>query len=197
MTATLTTTPMIEHALDYIDRGFRVFPLHSMRGAHCSCGKADCSAGKHPRNPGGFLNASDDPAQIIEWWTRWPSANIGAPTGDGMGLWVLDIDPDKGGRASLAELEAKYGAIPPTIEAFTGGGGTHFYFAHAEGAGIRNRTAIAPGIDVRGTGGYIILPPSNHVAGYRYRWVRHFDTCEAADAPDWLLSLVIERRAAA
>ena len=58
-----------------VERGWRVFPLHSIRsqGSVCSCGKRACTApGKHPRTPRGCLDATTDVAQITAWWEQWP-----------------------------------------------------------------------------------------------------------------------------
>ena len=47
---------------------------------------------------------------------------------------------------------------------------------------------IAPGIDVRGDGGYVLAPPSIHPTGRRYEW--SVDCASSlAEAPAWLLSL--------
>ena len=58
------------------------------------------------------------------------------------------------------------------------------------GRDIRNSvSAIAPGIDVRGTGGYVVVPPSIHPSGRRYTW--SVDSANTfADAPQWLLDKV-------
>jgi len=79
------------------------------------------------------------------------------------------------------------------VEARTGGGGRHIYFAH-DGAArdIRNRTAVAPGVDARAEGGYVVAPPSIHPNGRRYRWTEGRVPGEAAMAPlpPWLADLL-------
>ncbi len=70
--------PMLEHALAYAGHGWAVFPLHSVEAGRCSCGKGNCKrAGKHPRTPKGFKDASTDQAVIRQWWDNSPTANIG------------------------------------------------------------------------------------------------------------------------
>src|SRR5262245_40189065 len=82
---------MLAAALEAARRGWPVFPLHQPVGAGCSCGEATCSnVGKHPRTAHGFRDATTDRAQIEAWWSRWPDANIGAPTG--VAFDALDID---------------------------------------------------------------------------------------------------------
>ena len=52
------------------------------------------------------------PAELALWRARWPEANVGIVTGAVSGLVVLDVDPEKGGEASLAALEATFGRRP-------------------------------------------------------------------------------------
>lgn len=155
-------------ALEYARLGWPALPLHSVVEGRCSCGKPSCgSPGKHPRTRHGMKDASVNDVQIESWWNGWPDANIGVKTGASPGTIVLDIDPRNGGTGSLAELEAEYGELPPTVEAITGGGGRHLVFQHPGG---KCAGELAPGIDVKGDGGYIVVTPSTHVSGQRYRW---------------------------
>src|SRR3990172_11227437 len=73
-------------ALGYAEQGLPVFPIHSPissnGGLTCSCANPKCdSKAKHPRTAHGFKDATTDAAIIKEWWSRWPNANIGIPTG--------------------------------------------------------------------------------------------------------------------
>ncbi len=120
--------------------------------------------------------------EIRAWFSRWPDANIAVVTGAISGLVVIDIDPRHGGEASLQILESEVGPIPSTVEAQTGGGGRHLYFAHP-GQKIRNRTALRPGIDLRADGGVIVLPPSLHPSGGRYTWAEGHAPSQAETAP--------------
>src|SRR5688572_33286771 len=83
---------MIEHALAYAGLGWRVFPCHyPLEGGQCSCGTRDCrDNGKHPITEHGFKDASCDEASVRAWWTKFPNANIGVATGQG--LAALDFD---------------------------------------------------------------------------------------------------------
>jgi hypothetical protein len=126
--------------------------------------------------------------QVTDWFKRWPDANIGIVTGEISNLVVLDIDPKHGGDASLSRLERQLGPLPATIEATTGGGGRHLYFAHPGGL-IRNRTGLAQGIDLRGDGGYVVAPPSIHPSGRPYTWIAGHSPEEIGPAalPRWIL----------
>ena len=148
-----------------------------------------CAAeGKQPLTDRGFKDASKDPAIIKQWWTAWPDANIGIPTGTISRFDVLDIDPRHGGEDSLEQLRKKHGHLPETIEALTGGGGRHIFFHH--NPGLRNSVGELPGVDVRGEGGYVIVSPSMHESGKAYEWELSSrpGEVELGEWPPWLLA---------
>lgn len=163
---------MPEAALEYANGGLAVFP---------------CSKSKRPITPRGFHDASTDPNQIAQWWEQYPNASIGTPTGGRS--FVLDVgQPD--GPNSLTQLETKFGSLPPTLEQQTGGNGRHLFFLMPKGNEVRNSASkIGKGIDIRGKGGYVILPPSSHDSGNKYRWT--FPQA-LAEAPEWLISLITQ-----
>ncbi len=181
---------LVEVALRYATHGWPVVPLHTPRASGCSCHARDCgSPGKHPRTVRGLRDASTDLDLIRTWWARWPHANLGVATGTASGLMVLDVDlPD--GPASLARLVADRGRLPETCEQRTGSGGRQLLFAHP-GQPVSNRARLLPGIDVRGDGGYIVVPPSTHACGGRYQWTGRIPP---AAPPRWLLELVDRTR---
>lgn len=191
----MSARTMLAAALEHVERGWFVLPLHTAEVGVCSCGDADCAApGKHPRSAHGVKDATQDQAMIADWWTRWPDANIGGATGAASGVVALDIDPRHDGDASLAELEASEGPLPETVESVTGGGGRHVLFRYPPG-GLRSRAGIRPGLDVRGDGGYIVLPPSVHSRGRSYSWELscHPDDIPLAEVPGWLFELIRRR----
>jgi Bifunctional DNA primase/polymerase, N-terminal/Primase C terminal 1 (PriCT-1) len=154
--------------------------------------------GKVPAIKGGrgCLDASTDPEIIASWWRDYPAANIGIAAGKASGFIVLDLDGDEG-EDSLAALVDQYGEVPDTVEQMTGGGGRHLLFRHI--GGIGNRTAIRPGIDVRGTGGYIVAAPSVHPETQRrYAWEvdHHPLDRDIAEAPPWLVTLMSKQHVA-
>jgi len=108
-------------------------------------------------------------SEIDAWFERWPGANVGIVTGKVSGIVVVDVDPRHGGVESLAQVEREHGPLPLTVEARTGGGGRHLYFAHP-GAPVSNRVAMLAGIDLRADGGCVVAPPSMHASGNRYAW---------------------------
>lgn len=187
-------------ALAYAKKfGWPVFPVHRpIFGAdgetRCSCRdfKSCTNIGKHPAVAHGVKDATIDEATIRRWWERDPHANIGVAAGAAAGFFVLDIDPANGGEDSVLDLQVANGDFPPTIEAITGSGGRHVLF-RMPGVPIRNRVGFAPGLDTRSDGGYIVVAPSLHTSRKRYAWEASSrpGEIEIADAPPWLLELVI------
>lgn len=158
------TNQLLEAALNYARRGWRVFPCRPK--------------GKEPLTPAGFKNATTDEAQIRVWWGIWPDANIGLATGNG--LYVLDLDgPD--GEASVQGKEIPDG---PQV---TTGKGRHCYFQ--TDAPLRLFAGKLRGVDGRGEGGYVIAPPSVHPLGRVYQWIEGTEDMPLPFCPDWLAEL--------
>jgi hypothetical protein len=182
---------LLEAALEYAGRGWRVFPLHSPTVAGCSCGNRNCgkSIGKHPRTAHGLQDACTDAAKISVWWERWPDANIGIATGPESGVFVLDIDGELGD-AALSTHHRQGRNLPDTLTVSTGRG-KHIYFRWPEGQTIRNSAGkLAKGLDIRGDRGYAVIPPSIHQTGARYAYID--PNASISDAPAWLLALVAQ-----
>jgi hypothetical protein len=154
---------------------------------------------KRPLTLHGFKDASREEAQVRSWWTRFPDAMIGIPTGEISGVWVLDIDVDpiKGvnGFPLWSELIARNGEVPATLTSITPRGGRHLFFLWQPQLTIKSTQGVpGDGIDVRSAGGYVILPPSTRTDGSGYRW----DPAAGAapvPAPSWLIALVSPRKA--
>lgn len=154
------TNTLLEAALGYAARGWRIFPLKPR--------------GKTPLVKGGFKAATVAPAQIRAWWEKWPDANIGIATGQASGILVLDIDGAEGLR-SLRRLQERCGELLPQTLVCSTGRGFHVYFALEPGQAIRCTTGSKEhadeGLDVRADGGYVVAPPSIHETGTVYAWV--------------------------
>ncbi len=198
---------MMDWALFWAGQGIPVFPLHEVYGGVCTCtctrkrcagdkhgcGAACANKGKHPRwhrddLPNGVEGATTNLAQIRRWWMRWPMANVGGAMGRDMQLVALDFDPKNGGDLSLNDLIEAHGpAWLDTLTMKTGSGGFHFLFQYPAGQVLRNSAGeVGPGVDTRGEGGYIVLPPSLHFSGNQYELYR---VTPVKPAPDWLLEV--------
>lgn len=165
---------MLEAALEYLRLGYRVFP--------CAPG------GKRPITRHGVHDATFDEDQVRRWWTANPTANIGLPT---EGYLVIDVDgpanpwltdsPDK-----QAELDTAPAALTPS-------GGRHHWFRQPAGKAWTNTASrIAPKVDTRAAGGYVVAPPSV-VDGRTYAW-RDGRALAAPEGlpepPAWLVALL-------
>lgn len=139
--------PLLDHALDYADAGWPVFPL--------------VPRSKRPATANGLHDATTDADQIRHWWTSTPQANIGLRPVPG--VIVLDVDPRNGG--DLDDLAP----LPDTWAARTGGGGWHLLYRY-QGPTV-GRVRGATGIDVKTSTGYIVAAPSIHPDGGRYEWI--------------------------
>lgn len=181
--------PTIEDALSYARAGWPIFPLHTIADGKCTCRNgADChSPGKHPRNGHGHTEGTSDEATITKWWRQWPNSNIGLWC---KGLIVVDVDPRNGGDASLEDLFStkadKYGF--ETLTALTGGGGHHYIFNAPDAKGYDCKPV--PGIEIKSSGGLIVIAPSIHISGNQYQW--EDESVPVAETPQWLLDMLTQ-----
>ncbi len=183
-----TNPPTVfEATRDYARCGIPVFP----------CNPID----KKPLTTKGFKDATRDETQILTWWQQYPNAMIGAPMGPASGIWAIDLDLDPAkkidGKATLDQLAAQRGALPSTWTTVTPRGGRHLIWVWDPNVEIRNSASkIGPGIDVRGNGGYICLPPSRNATGGAYQW-EPGGPQTAASAPSWLVLLAKAKKVGA
>ena len=143
--------------------------------------------GKKPFVKGWRKRATCDVSQLYTWAAQFVHCNWAAITGPESGFFVLDCD----GAAGLDWLKSRVDAgneLPETWSTRTARG-LHLYFAWPTGLEIRNSASkLAAGIDIRGAGGCVILPPSVHPDGPQYAVVD--DSCPVSPAPPWLLELL-------
>ena len=121
-------------------------------------------------------------AHQLEMWLNglYSSSGIGLVTGAISGnVFVIDADSAQGkeGAENLDDLLMMYDDFPITWTAKSGGGGGRHHFFRAP-PGIRIKTGtdvLAKHVDVRGEGGFLVLPPSLHPSGHRYEWIEGLD----------------------
>jgi hypothetical protein len=146
---------MLHHAIALATRGMAVFPC--------------LPRSKQPATPHGFKDATTDPAIIEQWWRTDPSYNVGIATGKASNVFVIDVD-GLDAEAELRKVEAIHGALPASVEAITPRPGRHVYFQWPGRPVPCSHNKIATGIDVKGDGGYVLVPPSVHPSGRCYCW---------------------------
>lgn len=130
---------------------------------------------KRPLTPRGFHDATTDLAQITQWWTRWPEANLGLPTGAVSGVVVVDVDVREqvDGRESMRRALDAGRVGMPVFTVVSPSGGRHGYYPATPDVVQRSWQAARVGVDFRGDGGYIVIPPSHTAVGsYRLATVR-------------------------
>lgn len=142
-----------EAALAYARHGWPVFPCQPR--------------GKTPATRHGFKDASTDLDRVGRFWARHPDHNIGVPTG----VLFDCIDIDYTGKPNALDWWAKAKEQPDfeTDGLATTPRGLHAYLQPV-GAGNASKLGGIGGIDYRGKGGYVVVPPSVRDDG-SYQWM--------------------------
>jgi hypothetical protein len=168
--STSDTADVYGAACAYIARGWPVFLLGRTKRP-----VANCPACQHPpagHDPEacscltchGFYAATHDPARLATMLRAVPYGLLAIRTGQPSGVVVVDLDPDHGGTVDPT-------LMPPTLSVRTGSGGWHLYYRHPATPVPCSQSRIAPGVDVRGDGGYAVVPPSIHPRTHQpYQW---------------------------
>lgn len=144
---------------------------------------------KRPSQP--WATAQQHAASPEEVATIWRSnghqdANIAVATGAVSGVIVIDLDGDEGN----AELDWRELPLHPIVSQTARG--RHLWFQYPAGWRVPNSVRILPGVDVRGDGGYVVVPPSIHPSGAVYVWADGAipDRLTLPKLPAWLLDLL-------
>ena len=142
---------LLTSALSYLKRGFSVIPVEPR-------GKKPLVAWEPWQHS---LPTSHD---LHVYWEQFPCANVGIVTGQISGLTVVDLDT-KEAKDNLKRImgDNQVQGIPRTR---TGRGWQLFFAYHA----IGNKAGVIPGMDIRGDGGFVVVPPSLHQNGKTYTW---------------------------
>ena len=159
-------------ALDYQRRGLSVLPVLPHE--------------KRPYVEWGERQERPASASVLRaWWAQYPKARVGIVTGAVSGLANVDLDGTAGGQ-SVRENRLP---LPLTPCVKTPRGGWHCYYRHP-GAKVKTVAGVFTGLDIRGDGGFVVLPPSVHPNGHVYEWaIDH--TTPLATAPSRNLFLCL------
>lgn len=157
---------MLKYALEYLARGWSVFPI--------------VAGDKKPRLAkwAEFQKRAPTLEEVTRWWTLHPTDGIALATGPVSGVVVIDVD---GGKCPNVDTD---------LISRTGresGNGRHLFCKWQKG--IRNRTNLIEGVDIRGEGGYVILPPSLHASGRTYAWISEG---KPGKVPAWVTETIEE-----
>ncbi len=162
----------IEEAKNYLARGFNVMPCITEP-------KSDGKVNKRPRlhTWKEFQVKRVTEVQLESWWRMYPNSDIGTVTGGTAGFFVIDLD------LGYSEADFKKFNLTDTLMAETPSGGRHYYYKHPGKFLINNVSPAHPSvksIDVRGDGGFVMMPPSAYPDGRQYRWLNDLPIAEAS-----------------
>lgn len=157
----MTTNQTVDYAVRYAEKGWPVFPVGD---------------NKLPAIKRWESSATTDVEQIRTWRTETflGGCNFGFPPGRA-DIVVIDTDVNKtvkddngnpqkvNGEDSLREWLSEQGfTLPDTFTVRTPSGGLHRYY---RAAGLRSKNAFLPAVDVKSSGGYVIIPGSSSAKG--------------------------------
>ena len=166
----------VEQVLRMAKRGWRLFPVKPRE--------------KQPLVADWPHQATNQEEHLRFWIKRFTDCNWGLATGADSGVFVLDVDGEDGA-ASIQELRNLHPEEWTETLAVKTARGMHLYFEYAAGAVIRNSASkLARGLDVRGAGGYVLVPPSVHPSGAVYQWAGTGENMPVAPAPAWLIEVL-------
>jgi Bifunctional DNA primase/polymerase, N-terminal len=132
---------MLGWAIHWAERGLYVFPCKSWLGS--------------PISPKWYSVATNSVAQIVEWWSETPNADIAAIP-DRSGHFVIAAVGPRG-LTSLKTLETQYGKLSPLFTTETACSSLHLWF---KGRAVTSRNLLGPGLHVCGPGTFVYMPAS-------------------------------------
>jgi hypothetical protein len=168
-------SPIIKSALALARAGFYIYPSP----------KKDGAARIRWRE-----GSTRDKAMITKWWSQWPDDLICLDCGKSE-IGVIDVDTLEGhgvdGEGALFDAQMENDFLPDTLQAETPSKGQHLFFRDPGSLLKTSASKIGPGIDTRGRGGMIVLPPSVVKGKGAYRWLNNVKVRDLPRIPQWVL----------
>jgi putative DNA primase/helicase len=201
-----TSSDFLTAAEALINKGRPVFPIagnkmpygncDQCRGETTAAHRALCPCLKSGGLCHGFYGATDKPEQVATWLSAKPDCTLLAvPTGSSTGVFVLEYDPKNGGEESYNRLVTEHGAFETETNK-SPSGGLHFVFKMPSFDFSSIHGKLWPGIDIKATGGYHLVPPSFYTdENGSQKSYTVIDTREPQNAPQWLLDAIWEYQA--
>ena len=156
---------LLSAAVEYADQGIAIMPCRGKRPALSRTGEAHAVA-------------TSDADQVRQWWQRTdPNYNIGIACTANR-LAVIDIDGEEG----IEWIRDNQPLPMPTTRIAITARGFHYYYRWPENLTIRT-CQIAPKLEIRAAGAYVVAPPSIHPDGDTYTWARS-ERCDWDDLPE-------------
>ena len=192
-----------EAAYSYLQLDLPIIPVCShkhqgMSSAHkerCTC------PGKTPILQQWTKIQTTSQEQLDDWFSTWPSMNIGLVLGQTQdwNIVAIDIDGEKG--IQYFQELTKDKEVPSTVEFVTGGGGYRILYTLPEGVVTKKKKIFVDESEDHQevaflvTGQQTILPPSRHHNGSYYEWIegKSFFDVDIAPAPQWIVDIVTRK----
>ncbi len=182
---------------EFLDHGFKVFPLYPHSNGACGCGNPTCKAvGKHPRAGNWQSTPAWGPDQLafMEETNQFASGYGVLCTN----LIVIDVDDRNGGTEAYARLVDKIPEVAGAgliVATGSGNGSKHLYFRAPTDVALSRHLPEYKGCDFQNGASFVVGPGSLHASGARYE-VLHGSPSDIDDAPQALIDLlrVPERR---
>ena len=169
----MDTNEFLEFALVYASKGWKVLPL--------------VAKSKVPRIKMWQRSATSDESVIIDWWGKWPTANVGVKLGADSGIVDFECDSDEAER-DYAKL---WDGEPPVCPTFASARGRHRLFLYRDDLPPRSIVDIGKvGVRIGGgdKGAQSVFPPSIHPNGDRYRWLVSYEEVDPPAIPDAIVA---------
>ncbi|MGW6569936.1 bifunctional DNA primase/polymerase [Streptomyces sp. NPDC054975] len=198
-----SATLALAHALSAAERGLPVIPLSAtklpaLRSPHRDDPHPVVCHGECGRLGHGVHDATTDPAGVRALFAAAPWATgygiaCGRPPHHliGVDLDVKHADAPADVTAELRHLALEHlFSLPPTVTVLTPSGGRHLWLTGPPDVVVPNSASrLAPGIDIRGAGGYLVGPGSVTAKG-AYRLAPGSEHLDPAPCPRALLALI-------
>lgn len=179
-----------------IEKGRPVFPLSTGKIPYANCEdcknksdaahRATCECLRTGKLCHGFYAATKDIEQFNSWMNELSDCTlIAVPTGKDTGIFVMEYDPKNGGQESFDKLMEKHDPIQTETNR-SPSGGLHFVFQMPSFDFGNIHGKLWPGIDIKATGGYHLVPPSHTDKGGYTKMVE----MDPQPAPAWLLEAI-------
>lgn len=167
---------LLKAALWYLKKGMNVIPIKQDKKPYIKWER--------------FQTEQVTESQVMEWWEKWPTANIGVITGKISNMMSVDCDSQNGIDTINEYLPDMF--TTPTAKTPSGGQHSHFIYR----AGLVNRSRVLTDTDIRTDGGYIVMPPSKNGKG-EYLWLPGLKISEVAlePMPEVLFNALIKKDA--
>lgn len=162
-----------------------MLPCHAVVDGVCTCrkGRSCPSPGKHPLMVNWQGAASTDQTKVLSWFSSSKPVNLAIATGrrNSNGRYLVAVDADIVDHQFIKELRAH----GETVTQKSGSGGSHaLYWSDVP---VKNSCQLLDEkVDIRGSGGILVVAPSTHKSGNKYEFTCDIKTVKIQQTPKFL-----------